>query len=86
MNNSGILWLVLSLLVAAGIVMSGGREKFGYTPEFIDHTMDAVTRQGEVSSYVQKTNQLRAPDSGRPPKGTRTGHRVGQFEAYTAPF
>lgn len=86
MNNTGILWTVLGLLVVAGVLMSGMREKFGYTPEFIDHTMDMVTRQGEVSSYVQRTNQLRAPDSGRPPKGTPTGHRVGQFEAHTAPF
>lgn len=82
-----LLWLAFAVLVVAGILMSSrAREYFGYTPEFVDSTMARVTREGEVSSYAQKTNHLKAPDSHSPPRGSPTGHRVGQFEGHTAPF
>ena len=89
MKVSGVyLAIALAVLVVMGVLWSG-REKFG-VPEFLDRSMEEKRRQGEVSSYAQTTNHLSSPGSmGRPeslPRGSSTGHRVGQFLGYTAPF
>lgn len=84
-GNSGVLLAIaVAVLVILGVMWSG-REKFA-VPEFIDRTMESKRRQGEVSSYAQTTNHLSSPEGESLPRGSSTGHRVGQFVGYTDLF
>jgi len=85
MKNAGLLALAIVGLIVVGVLFAGSREKFG-VPEFLDRTAQKIQVQGELSSYDQKTTNLRASDSHQPPRGEPLGVRVGQWEGYKAPF
>ena len=76
------LALAISALIIVGVLFSNQKELFG-VPEFLDRTN---TRLSSESSYAQVTNHAAAPSGGSPPRGEPTGHRVGQWDSYTAPF
>ena len=78
--------VAIAALVVAGVLFaSRGTEYFGVS-EFIDRSQYNRTTAGEASSYAQQTNHLRAPDAHEPPRGSATGHRVGQWEGHTGLF
>ena len=85
MKNAGLLALAIVGLIVVGVLFAGSRETFG-VPEFLDRTAQKIQVQGELSSYDQKTTNLRASDAHQPPKGGRLGVRVGQWEGYNAQF
>ena len=76
-----LTYLILGCAALIALWVVSRREHF--VMEFLDRSNQNRDVASWSSSFAQKTNNSRAPDSHAPAVGQPTGHRVGLFEGHS---